>query len=46
MDKNHVEMFLESHGFGKKLFFAWFFIVKYIVPAGVIIVMLNSLGVF
>lgn len=46
MDKNNTEMFLEHHGFGKKLFEGWFYTVKYIVPIGVIIVMLNSLGVF
>lgn len=46
MDRHHTEMFLEGHGFGKKLFGGWFYTIKYIVPVGVIIVMLNSLGVF
>ena len=46
MDKNHAEMFLEGHGFGKMLFRGWFYTVKYVVPVGVIVVMLNTLGVF
>lgn len=46
MDRHHTEMFLEHHGFGKKLFRGWFFTVKYIVPVGVIAVMLNTLGLF
>ncbi len=46
MDKNHTEMFLEHHGFGKMLFKGWFYTVKYVVPVGVVVVMLNSMGVF
>jgi NSS family neurotransmitter:Na+ symporter len=46
MDKNHTELFLEGHGFGKRLFKGWFYTVKYVVPVGVIVVMLNSLGLF
>ena len=46
VDRHRLEEYLGKQGLSGKLFALWLFSLKYIVPVGVVLVMLNEIGVF